>query len=58
MNSTLIVNSAAAVLLAVTGYFLRDVAAIQKEHGRRINNHAQRLAILDKGLDSSRSIEE
>lgn len=52
MSPELIVNGAGAILLTITGYFLRDVASIQKEHERRINNHAQRLAILDKSVDT------
>lgn len=39
------------VFLAVTGYMLKGVADIQRDQQRRLNNHAQRLAMLDKSTD-------
>lgn len=41
-----------AVLLAVLGYFLRDVALIQKQHVSRLNKHAQRLSKIDGEIES------
>jgi len=33
--------------VAITGYFLLQIVRVQRVHGTRLNNHAQRLAKLD-----------
>lgn len=48
-----LMQAVSTVLLGVTAYFLKGVADIQRDHGKRLNNHAQRLAMLDKSTDDN-----
>lgn len=44
-----IANSAIAVSL----YFILQIVKIQRIHGARLNNHSQRLAILDNETENT-----